>query len=191
MKSLRLFTLLALSLLFLAPASLAGSGSSRSKSAAPLTREEALVLAFPKCKIEKTTIYLTKEQKAKASKLAKAKVNRNMVYVYEARREGKLVGTAYFDAHIVRTKKEIMMFVLNADGRIERTELLSFAEPPEYIPKDKWYKQFLGKKLDDKLSLKRGIAGVSGATLTARATTDAARRVLALHQVVKKEKKSE
>jgi len=187
MQNLRLIALLLLSLVLGSPLHQAsGSGSNRSGGAAALSREEALMLAFPKCKIEKQTVYLTKSQKAMASKLAKAKVNRNIVYVYEARRDGKLVGSAYFDAHVVRTKKEIVMFVLDLKDRIDRIELLSFAEPPEYIPKGKWYDQFLGKKLDDELSLKRGIAGVSGATLTARATTNAARRVLALHEVVKK-----
>ena len=37
---------------------------------------------------------------------------------------------------------------------------------------------------DDELSMKRGIRAVTGATLTARATTDAARRVLAVHKVI-------
>ena len=38
--------------------------------------------------------------------------------------------------------------------------------------------------MNDELSMKRGIRAVTGATLTARATTDAARRVLALHHVL-------
>ena len=56
-------------------------------------------------------------------------------------------------------------------------------EPEEYLPRPSWYAQFIGKRLDDDLRLKRGIKGVTGATLTARATTDAARRLLALHAV--------
>jgi Na+-translocating ferredoxin:NAD+ oxidoreductase RnfG subunit len=38
--------------------------------------------------------------------------------------------------------------------------------------------------LDDGLSLKGGIVAITGATLTANAVTDAARRVLALRQVI-------
>ena len=59
-----------------------------------------------------------------------------------------------------------------------------FAEPKDYLPRAKWYAQFVGCKLDGRLRLKRGIKGVTGATLTARATTGAARRMLALHQVL-------
>ena len=47
-----------------------------------------------------------------------------------------------------------------------------------------WYGQFPGKGLDADLDLKRGIHPVAGASLTARATTAAVRRVLALHRVL-------
>ena len=103
---------------------------------------------------------------------------------YVATRDGKVVGTAYFDAHKVRTKRQTLMIVVGLDHRIERIELLAFAEPEDYVPRGNWYGQFIGKRLDDELSMKRGIRGVTGATLTARATTAAARRVLALHEVV-------
>jgi hypothetical protein len=59
--------------------------------------------------------------------------------------------------------------------------VLSFAEPPDYLPRKGWYEQFAGRELDDELRLDRGIRAVSGATLTATATTAAARRVLAVH----------
>jgi hypothetical protein len=61
--------------------------------------------------------------------------------------------------------------------------MLSFGEPEEYIPRTKWYAQFMGKGLQDDLRLKGDIKGVSGATLTATATASAARRTLALHAV--------
>ena len=67
---------------------------------------------------------------------------------------------------------------------IERVEILAFSEPPEYIPRGKWYAQLVGRTLDDELDLKRGIKGVTGATLTARATVRAARRILALDEVI-------
>ena len=151
-----------------------------------LTRDEALKLAFPDCDLKKATAYLTKDEKKAAEKLAKEKIESSIVYIYKASKNGKLVGTAYFDAHRVRTKKEVMMFVVDTKDTIRRIELLSFGEPLDYIPRDKWYAQFLDRKLDDQLSLKRGIRGVTGATLTARATTSAARRVLSLHEILAK-----
>ena len=76
------------------------------------------------------------------------------------------------------------MVVVDPAGAIRRIEVLSFDEPEEYLPRPGWYAQFPGKPLDDELSLKRGIRPITGATLTARVTTDAARRCLALHRVL-------
>ncbi len=150
-----------------------------------LTLEEALQLAFPECEIEHTTIFLTKEQRKEANRLAKLDVETSLVHVYSATREGQLVGRAYFDAHKVRTLKQAIMIVVDLRDRIQRLELLAFAEPDEYVPNASWYAQFKGRKLDEDLSLDRGIRGVTGATLTAHATTNAARRILALHAVTR------
>ena len=78
------------------------------------------------------------------------------------------------------------MVLVDATGAIARIEVMSFGEPEEYLPRPHWYAQFSGRKLDDELSLKRGVRPISGATLTARATTEAARRVLALHRVLRR-----
>jgi len=103
---------------------------------------------------------------------------------YTAARNGQPAGTAYFDTHKVRTLPETLMIVIDLQGKVARIEVLSFREPEEYMPRPTWYQQFLGKKLDADLQIKRGVRPVTGATLTARATTDAVRRVLALHQVL-------
>ncbi len=76
------------------------------------------------------------------------------------------------------------MVVVDPRGAIARIEVLSFDEPEDYLPRAGWYAQFIGKPLNDEMSLTRGLRPVAGATLTARATTDAARRVLALHRVL-------
>ena len=72
----------------------------------------------------------------------------------------------------------------NLAATVGRIEVISFDEPEEYIPRSVWYEQFDGESLDDDLRLARGIDGVTGATLTARATTNAVRRVLAVHQAL-------
>lgn len=149
-----------------------------------LTVEEALRLAFPGCEIERRTVYLTEEQKQAAQELARVELESSIVRPYVATKKGKLVGRAYFDTHDVRTKRETVMIAVEPGGKILRLELLAFAEPVDYIPRGKWYGQFKGKRLDAGLSLKRDIKGVTGATLTARATTNAARRSLALHEVL-------
>jgi hypothetical protein len=150
-----------------------------------LTPEEALKLAFPGAAVERKTAYLTEAQQKAARKLSGDEdVPSALVTYYVATKDGRLVGTAYVDTHTVRTMPETILVVVDPSGAIARIEVLSFAEPEEYLPKPHWYEQFHGKPLDDELSMKRGIRAVTGATLTARATTDAARRVLALHKVL-------
>lgn len=150
-----------------------------------LTPEEALKLAFPGATVERRTAYLTAAQQQAARKLSgDEELPSALATYYTGTKEGKLVGTAYFDTHTVRTMPETIMVVVDPAGAIARIEVLSFSEPEEYLPRAHWYEQFQGKPLDDELSLKRAIRPVTGATLTARATTDAARRVLALYRVL-------
>jgi FMN-binding domain len=149
-----------------------------------LSVDEALRLAFPGCRVERHTAYLTPAQLAKARELAGVEVASALVTYHTAMRDGQPAGTAYFDTHRVRTLPETLMIVIDPQGRVARVEVISFREPEEYMPRGLWYQQFLGKSLDPGLQLKGSIRPVTGATLTARATTDAVRRVLALHQVV-------
>ena len=149
-----------------------------------LQLDEALALAFPGCEIERATEYLTELQVERAGKLAGRELPSAIAHPYVATREGRLVGTAYVDTHRVRTLRESVLIVVAPDQRVQRIEVLAFAEPEDYLPRGRWYQQFVGKPLDDELNLKRGIRGITGATLTARATTDAVRRVLAVHRVL-------
>lgn len=148
-----------------------------------VTVDEALRLAFPGCEVARRTAWLTPAQVKQAKDLSGVDVPSALVAYYEARRNGQPVGTAWFDTHRVRTLPETLMIVVDPQGRVARLEVISFREPEEYMPKGGWYAQFLGRRLDADLTLKRGIHPVTGATLTARATASAVRRVLALHQV--------
>ena len=152
-----------------------------------LSQEEALHLAFPAgTKVERRTAFLTPSQQTAAAKLAGATHPPSaLVTFYVGLRDGREIGTAYFDTHVVRTETETLMILIDPAGGIARIEVLSFAEPEEYLPREHWYGQFSGKKLDDALALSRGIRAVAGATLTVRATMEAARRVLAIHQVIR------
>ena len=148
-----------------------------------LTVDEALELAFPGCEIHRSTVFLTAAEKARASTSANSEVEQNLVYPYLASCNGTAGGTAYFDTHRVRTLEETIMIVVQSD-QIFRIEVLAFREPLNYLPRDSWYAQFVSEVLRAELDLGRNIRPVAGATLTARATTEAVRRVLALHLVI-------
>jgi len=152
-----------------------------------ITLDEALKLAFPTCTIKRHTIYLSKDQMEQARKLAGVEIPSALVYPYVAMKDGEMMGIAYFDAHIVRTLPETIMITVDLEDRIQRIEVLDFNEPSDYVPGTAWYQQFTGQRLDNDLAVKRNIHSIAGATLTARHTTDAVRRMMALHHVIKRQ----
>lgn len=165
----------------------ASAGTAGGAGRVLIALDEALALCFPGCRIERGTEYLTPAQMAEAERLAGQTLEGSIVHPYVALRDGELVGTAYVDTHRVRTLRESVLVVVGPTERVERVEVLAFAEPAEYLPRGSWYAQFHDKRLDGELHLSRGIRGITGATLTARATTDAVRRVLATHRVLARE----
>jgi len=153
-----------------------------------ITVEEALALAFPGAITKRETLFLSDDQRSRAEKESGAEVSSSLATRFVATGEdGAVLGWAYLDTHRVRTLPETLMVVLGADGAVRRVEVVTFREPLEYMPREGWYGQYEGQLLDDDLALKRDIRPVTGATLTARATTEAVRRVLAIHAVAAQE----
>jgi hypothetical protein len=164
---------------------LVGVGWASSAPATVLvTVEEALALAFEEAETTRETLFLTEEQISGVAEAGGGELSGAMVTRFVASIDGHTVGYAYLDTHRVRTLPETLMVVLEPDGRVRRVEVVAFREPLEYIPRDAWYGQFEGERLSDELALKRDIRPVTGATLTAQATTEAVRRILAIHAVV-------
>jgi hypothetical protein len=164
---------------------LAGSwGASPVRARVLLTQEQALKELFPPPQtIERRSLYLDEAQARRAAELAGVPVTGRVVAYYVGLREGRISGYAYFDTHLVRTLPETVLIVIGPDGQIRRIDILSFDEPEDYLPSDRWLQQFDRRVLDDELTLKRGIRPMTGATLSARSITQAARRVLALHHL--------
>ncbi len=149
-----------------------------------LTQQQAIDRAFPSPqRVERRTLFLDPEQTRQAAELAGAPIESRIVPYYVGSRDGQVTGYAYFDTHLVRNLQETILILVSPEGGIARIEVVSFDEPDDYLPVDRWLQQFSGRLLDDELSLKRGIRSMTGATLSARAVTQAARRVLALHHL--------
>jgi len=147
------------------------------------TAPELVALAFPGAAITTAERALTAAQQQAASERAQTKVPAS-VPCHTATRDGKVVGYAYVDTRTVRTHGQSLLVCLDADGKVVRVEVLAFAEPRQYQPRAAFYAQFLGRGLDDTLRLRRGVASVAGATLSAVAAVDAVRTVLAVHAVL-------
>ncbi len=135
-------------------------------------------MAFPDARPERRTAFLTEQQAAAAEKSARAKLGSRVWTYYVA---GSTA--AYFESHPVRTMDETVMVVVNG-GKIAFVEVLAFSEPPDYLASPRWLGQLQARALDDDLALRRGLRGITGATLTAEAVVRSARRVLAVHEVI-------
>ena len=142
------------------------------------TIEEAIVGINPNCQLKKEIIYLTKKQKKQIEELAQQKLYSGIIHRYQCNKK-----ISYVDSHIVRTLNETVILEVE-ESKLKNLELVSFYEPPEYKPPRKWMNSFHGKKLDKSLQLYKGIDGLSGATLTAIAITNATRKILALDKVL-------
>jgi hypothetical protein len=152
-----------------------------------LTQEEALRLAFPApLVIERRTAFLADSDLVRARAMAgpEVEMTQRVITYYVARRDSAPVGAAFFDSHRVRTDQEVVMVVIGSGGDVARVEVLRFEEPPEYRAPPRWLEQFRGTSLNDELAVRRGIANLTGASLTSRAIVRSVRRVLALSQII-------
>lgn len=144
-----------------------------------MSQKDALALAFPGAKPERRTAFLTDAQAKAAGEAARSRLESKIWTYYVA---GST--TAYFESHLVRTMNETVMVVVGADSAVAFVEILSFAEPEDYLASPRWLAQFKGKPLNEDLAVRRGLRNIAGASLTSEAVTRAVRRALAVHQIL-------
>jgi Na+-translocating ferredoxin:NAD+ oxidoreductase subunit G len=149
------------------------------------SREEVLGAIFPRSTIRAERVFLTGQQQRQAVALSGGEVPTALIARYVAWQGDKEIGRAYVDTHVVRTKKESLLICLDEKGFVSRIEVTAFLEPQEYRVSDRWYEQYEGKTLSRDLNIQRSIRPIAGATLTARATNEAVRRVLAIDRVLR------
>lgn len=154
--------------------------------------EIAMQEIFPDAKIEVINIILSEKEIQQVNQLSGIKQEEKLISFYLAKQDGQIVGYGYADIHTVRTHPEVVLYAMNTNGEIVKVEVLSFREPPEYKPSEKWLSQFKDKSLEkNKLLLRKDIDGISGATLTARAVTRHSRKALALWKIVNQRKQND
>ncbi|MBW7907854.1 MAG: FMN-binding protein [Kiritimatiellae bacterium] len=150
-----------------------------------LSKEDALQKAFSGAEVERHVVALSEEQVKAVGILSGSKRNlSDSVVLYEGKKEGRIIGTAYIDSHRVHSLPQTLMVVVGPDSRIASLDVLAFDEPAKFRASAKWLDLFRGRGLDDDLQLGQGIQGITGATLTARSTTRVVRRILAIHRVL-------
>jgi len=149
-----------------------------------LSREQALALAYPGATVRAERLFLTAAQQEIAGREAGVPIDSALVARYVATRDGRVVGRAYVDTHVVRTKKESLLISLDERGAVKRVDVTAFLEPREYVAPEPFLDQYPGRELSEDLRLQRALRPIAGATLTANAVTDAVRRVLAVDRAL-------
>jgi len=152
-------------------------------------RDEALQMAFPDAdRVEPRDFYLTPAQHTEIEKLAKGPLEGDLVTVYAAFKGDASIGFAIFDTRTVRSQAATFLVILSPGGTVQGTEILAFHEPEEYLPTERWRDTLKGAALDDQLEVGRGIAAITGSTLSTRTVTAGVRRALAIWTVLLKGK---
>jgi hypothetical protein len=121
------------------------------------TREEALTAVYPGATVRAEQVFLTPSQRKQVLIRGDTDVIPTPVARYVATKDGKVIGRAYVDTHAVGTRQESLLISLDATGQVLRIDVTAFQEP---------------------------LRPVAGASLTARETTSAVRRVLAIDAVL-------
>ncbi len=177
------FQLVPHSILRLALFSLLSATSVTSFGEVFYSKEEAFELAFGNdAQIENLPVFLTDEQTVAVEKMAHAKLGGQLFTFYEGHKNGQLLGYAAIESKTVRTQPETLLIVLSAKGELVKTEILAFHEPPEYKPSNAWFATLLRKPVSE-LKLDQGVDGISGATLSVRASLEGIRKALAVYQI--------
>lgn len=147
------------------------------------SKEEALEIAFEKnMEIESIPVFLSDEQLKTIEKQAQTRFESSLYTVYAGKRDGIVQTYAVIDAQKVRTQQQTLLVVTDNQGKLKKTEILAFHEPPEYQTPSRWLDKLTGHSLNE-LILNHGIDGIAGATLSCQSTLEIVRRVLAILKV--------
>ncbi|MBD3647104.1 MAG: FMN-binding protein [Pseudomonadales bacterium] len=153
-----------------------------------MTKHEALnQVAFPDADhIQRRTLFLEPEQQQRLSDTAHSRFESRLLTVYTGYRGNQVIGYAFIDSAIVRSKPAATLTVLARDGTLRELRILAWQEPPDYRPPQRWLQRLAGRRLDGPGSLRVGhdVDGISGATLSVRMLTAHVRRALAIHDVL-------
>jgi len=150
--------------------------------------ENAVAGSFPEVSdIEAKRLILSAKEADAIQKRAGAKLETKIYRYYRILSKGKSVGYGVLIARKVRTKRATVLYTFDPSGRLRFAEIISFGEPPEYIPGDIWMGQFKERDTGAALKMGKDIPTISGATLSARSISDGARiaRAILLTTVVK------
>lgn len=152
-----------------------------------LKEEEAVRLAFPEAdSIQRTVL---KGEGPLRSHLQQALGTKGITVweeeypFYAARAGGAIVGRAVVVEEVGKHRPITFLVATGPEGRVRRVEVLVYRESRGgEIRQERFLRQYAGKRRGDPLRPDREVRGITGATLSVRATTRAVRKALEVIQ---------
>ncbi len=152
-----------------------------------ITPDKAMAQVFGNgVSINKKSLLLSTSEYNQVTQKAKVKLTTKLYRAFEVHKGKERVGYAVVLNERVRTNNAAILYMMDVDGVIKGIEVITFNEPPEYIPSNIWMEQFKGKSAKDELHIGKDIPTITGATLSVRNITEGSRVALALYDIVLK-----
>ena len=146
--------------------------------------KEAIDSAFPAAtSVEKMVVILDDDQADQIENISKTNLDSRIHIFYEFRNGSEILGYGVVDTHILRTKSETVLYLIDTSGKLINAEILAFYEPGEYMPPSKWLNLFDMKNTENELRIGKKIPNITGATITAHEFSRNTRKVLAIYKV--------
>lgn len=154
-----------------------------------ITPVESMNMAFGgSVEITKKNTLLSKKDAKRIQNIAKVKLNSKIFRIFTAKEDSTIVGYGILINQKVRSKNAVIMYHITNLGLLKSVEVVSFNEPLEYLPSKTWNSQFKDRETDKMLRVSKDIPTITGATLSARAITDASRVAFAIYTEILKKK---
>ena len=151
-----------------------------------LTPKEALERLMPNAEtFEHEKITLTAEQKQAAEALLNGRIRKATYSFFVGSAAGEAIGYGVILNVVGKEQPITFMVTVSPQWSVQGIEVLIYRESQgSEVRSRRFMKQFTGKTLAAPLKLGRDVHAISGATLSSRSTTYAAKKALALIQTV-------
>jgi len=136
-------------------------------------------------KVRQETIKLTSVQKEQVEKLLGSGIREDAYTVWIGEKDDEPAGYAVILDVIGKERPITFMVAVSPEGKVSGLEVLVYRESRgSEIRSKRFMKQFVEKTIAAPLMLGRDVDSISGATLSSRSTAHAAKKALALVNVV-------
>ena len=148
-----------------------------------LSERQAAEILFPDVKLNPAWINLTPQEIKAIQKVSGTKGILPRIRVWQGPQKEALIIDRVLGKH------EYITYAvgISSDGKVKGIEIMEYRETYGYqIREPKWREKFVGKSLNDPLTLDKDIPNISGATISSKHVTDGVRRVLYTYEIIKK-----